>query len=1146
MTDTTPVSSSPKGKRRWPQLLLKLGLALVVLLVVVYFVATSSFFLKSVILPRVSHTLNASVTAGDASIHPFSAITLHDLKVQAVGKEPLLTVQEVRLHYHLWDIIGGNIHVDEVALVSPTIELVQDPDGSNNLDPILKALQGNPQTEPKPAPSTAPPKPLKVDLAKLTISHADIQQIKNYAGGRRDLVEVSNVNLTLNDLKNGATAKLQLDAGIRVENNPPSGTNGTLAATLNGNFNVALTSDLKPGPVNGSLDLTVSQAGGAFADFNACDVALACDITPTDIKQVALRFQKAGASLGELTVTGPFDANKLEGKLTVALSGIDRRLLNLVGAQSGIDFGTTTINSTNVIELAKAGAVISAAGQFNLNKLLVTRAGQTTPTLDFSAAYSVTADRTAQVATVNSLNLTATQNGASLLTAQLNSPMSLPLGGNAGNLGDAALNLTVANLSLADWKPFLGDAVTAGNVGVNLKVSSAQGGKQINFDLNTVVANLAVRAGSNDISQAEVRVAVQGQAAQLNQINLGKLQLQLLLQNQPAVTVSGSGTYDLAAGGADLSVKLEAALARLLAALPQPGVNVTSGDLVLVAHVTQKQKTQTVTGDVTLDKFAAQVGTSIFQDFGSQIHLDVAASPEQIQINKVTGSFTQNGNDGGGFEITGTAKPAQKSADVNVTLSNLNDHLLRPFLEPALAGKKLASVTVAGTIAAQYNPQAGSAVKANVQVSNLVVNDPAEKFPATPLAAGFSADASLNQQIAEVRQVQLTLTPTARANNQLTFSGRVDLTKPDAIQGNLKLAAEALDFTSYYDLFAGGTNAVTKAATPAPAPPSPSTGPEQEPAAVHTPLRDFTLAVDIGRIYLHEIAISNLLMTTKIDDSHVVVKPFQLTLNDAPINSTIDADLGLPGYKYNVGFDAQKIPLAPIVATFQPDRAGQIGGTMTANAQISGAGITGPSLKENLNGQYGLEITNLNLSVVNVRNKYLRIVINVVATLPQLLKSPESALSSLLSSATGQGGLMGDLEKSPIESVIVQGEAGSGKIGLKQALVQSSAFEVNAAGEVMLNSVLTNSTLKIPVTVSLSQKLAGQLNVASTNASGAYVALPPFLTMIGTVGDPKPDIDKLALAGTAAKALTGNLFKSSGTNSSPVEGILNKFFRKKK
>ena len=81
---------------------------------------------------------------------------------------------------------------------------------------------------------------------------------------------------------------------------------------------------------------------------------------------------------------------------------------------------------------------------------------------------------------------------------------------------------------------------------------------------------------------------------------------------------------------------------------------------------------------------------------------------------------------------------------------------------------------------------------------------PANKFPATPLAVSLQVDASLNRQVADVRQLQIALTPTARAANQINFSGHVDFSKTNAIQGNLKLAADSLDLTSYYDLFAGG------------------------------------------------------------------------------------------------------------------------------------------------------------------------------------------------------------------------------------------------------------------------------------------------------------------------------------------------------
>jgi hypothetical protein len=163
------------------------------------------------------------------------------------------------------------------------------------------------------------------------------------------------------------------------------------------------------------------------------------------------------------------------------------------------------------------------------------------------------------------------------------------------------------------------------------------------------------------------------------------------------------------------------------------------------------------------------------------------------------------------------------------------------------------------------------------------------------------------------------------------------------------------------------------------------------------------------------------------------------------------------------------------------------------------------------------------------------------------LSNPASAIASLFGGATGHGGLMNQLEQAPIEVISVQATAGNGRINLPSAIVQSSAFEADATGGVTLNSVLTNSTINIPVTVSLSQALAKQLNVTSTTASAnaAYVALPQFLTMTGTIGNPKANIDKLALAGVVVHSVTGNLLNPnpSGTNASPVGNLLNQLLK---
>src|SRR5262249_46090317 len=148
--------------------------------------------------------------------------------------------------------------------------------------------------------------------------------------------------------------------------------------------------------------------------------------------------------------------------------------------------------------------------------------------------------------------------------------------------------------------------------------------------------------------------------------------------------------------------------------------------------------------------------------------------------------------------------------------------------------------------------------------------------------------------------------PTQRAKNELQLKGRIDMTDTNAIQGNLKLLADSLDFTSYYDLFAGEGKSPEK--KPAPSPKqtakstkstseSAATEPQKEPDAVKLPLRNFTAEVNIGHCYLREVDIANFQTTTKIDAGHVVVKPLQLALNGAPVNANVDLDMGVPGYK---------------------------------------------------------------------------------------------------------------------------------------------------------------------------------------------------------------------------------------------------------
>jgi hypothetical protein len=1118
---------------------------LLILVIVTYFIVTSPAFIKGVILPRLGDAIHANVTVSDVSFSPFKQMVLRDLKVQAKGQAPVLTVPELNIRYHLRDILGGNLHVDEIALVSPTVELVENPDGSSNLDPLLKALSGKPSGTTSPQ-RTKPSKPPQIDLGRLALSNASIVKIKNYAGNRRDLLELTNLNVTLSNLKNGQSAALQLSAVLWVENSPLDGKNGFLAAAIKADSHFTLAADLKPASASGEAHLDVSSAGGVFRDFSAFSAALNCDLTPAEIQQVSLHFQNGGVPLGELAVSGPLALEKMEGRLQVKLQGVDRRLLNLVGAASGIDFGTTAINSTNEITLAKAGMLVTATGRFNADKVRLTRAGLTTPTLDFSAGYDVTVDRVAQNALFQELTLTGTQDGNPLLEAHLTRPMNVAWGTGANEVGESALDLAVTNLNLADWKPFLGGNAPGGNVNLQAQLLSQQQGRRLTFDVNSQIADFTAARDGKPTVPVAVSLQARGQAVDFKQLNLNEYRLQISRQNQQLLSVSGTGAYDLTNASADAQIALQASLAGLGNAFLEPGANVSSGRIELKGRVTQKQNAQSISGQLVLADFTGQIGKNSFHDFGSTMDLDISRTPEQIQIKKLDGTLTQGGNAGGNFDLTGSYDPARKTMQLTAALSGFNQDGLRPFLEPLLADKRLVSVAVNGNASVQYDPSRNSAIKADLQVANLVVNDPKGQFPATPLAAKLQIDTTLRKQAADIRQFQIGLTPTSRAQNKVQLHGQVDFSKTNAIQGNLKLSSDSLDLTSYYDLFAGGTNAGAKPPTATASQPQPVSGASQEPPAVTLPLQNFTVAANVGRLYLREVAITNLQTMVKLDGGHVTLKPFQFVLNGAPVNAAADLDFGVPGYKYNLALDADQVPFAPLVNTFAPDRRGQLVGALTAHAQISGAGVAGANLQKNLTGQFNIGATNLNLSVINVHSSILKSLVNVVATIPQLLSNPESAIVSLFGQATGQGGgLMNQLQQSPIEVIAAQGRAGAGRIDLSQATVQSAAFEADAQGNVILAPVLTNSTINIPIAISVSQPVAKQLNLASASASPgtSYVPLPQFLTMTGTIGDPKTQIKKTALVGLTVKSLGGGLLNGITNTASPVRSLLNQFLQ---
>jgi len=252
----------------------------------------------------------------------------------------------------------------------------------------------------------------------------------------------------------------------------------------------------------------------------------------------------------------------------------------------------------------------------------------------------------------------------------------------------------------------------------------------------------------------------------------------------------------------------------------------------------------------------------------------------------------------------------------------------------------------------------------------------------------------------------------------------------------------------------------------------------------------------------------------------------------------------VPGFKYDVALNANAIPLAPLVNSFVPERKGQIGGTTTLTTALKGAGVTGASLQKNLSGQFGFSTTNMNLSLANVRSPVINSVINVIVSIPNLIRDPTAAVGSLLGRLTGapaaRSGWADKLTASPVDAIAVRGQAAGGRVELQEAAVRSDAFLAEATGGLALASVLTNSAMEFPVMISLSRSLADEVGLvpAGTPTNAPYARLPDFFAMRGTLGKPDPKIDKLALAAVALKTGAGVLGRTGNAGVDNVGGTL--------
>lgn len=788
--DTSATLAAPAAKKSG--LIKKLAVAALVLgalVVVAYFLVTSAMFQKGVVLPRVAKALGADLTVTDTEISPFSSVVLHGVKLQLPGSDPIFTAKEIRARYSLMDIIGGKMTVEEAAVSGATINVVQNPDGTFNFTPIVKATESK---EPKPAKpaATSPSAPPKLNIKSISVKDSTIRFTKTEKSGARLLAELAGVNVTAANIQNGQPLKLTLGTDLKFEQSASaSAAPDALAAKLGSTFDIGLQADLMPQGVKGALRLDVSQALGAFADGKGLTTTLDLDLTMKEIKQLALRVARGQQTLATISASGPLDVMKQEGRVKLDIAGLDKNVLNLVGAKLGMDFGNTSISLANEVTLAKAGKAITAVGQFAANNFGVTQQGQTTPPLDLKLTYNVAVDLAGQSAVVQGFNFGALRNQQPLIAAALSKPLAVSWNTNAAsNVGDSEFSLNVTGLNLADWRPFIGKIAPDGRVDVALQVAAQNMGKKLGVNLTANVAGLTAFAGTNQFSQLGATVSLKAAVADFKQVNLEMLDAKTTQQGQPLANVMAAGQLDVGTMNANLGVSLAASLTRAASLVPVPGVKVAGGQVSFAGRVAQQaaiankqtNTTQTLTGKLNLTDFTGGYEKYAFDRLTTTVDVDADfLNSAQAVVRKLAVALSHAGQPAGTVEVAANYDLKKSAGTASVKVANLNENLLRPVLAPSLGDIKLLGGSISLSLDANHNPAAESLVKADVQVARLHLADAKGSVPNVPLDVRVLTEAALrqpakDQMLVTLKQLAGTLSANGRPGGTFEVAGNFD------------------------------------------------------------------------------------------------------------------------------------------------------------------------------------------------------------------------------------------------------------------------------------------------------------------------------------------------------------------------------------
>lgn len=1077
--------NTPARKTRRPRRLLLVLVSIPLVLVLLWTLATSSWFLQSVVLPRAARAMDATLEVDSIRLRPFSSLDLTGLRFATADGSVDASVASLETRYSLRDILRGTITVDRVLLDQPRIHLKPDP---------------GKVTEPKDPADTGP----------ATVA-LNIREVRITNGAFRltlpdQEVSAEGLNLTLGNLVTNQPASLDLEAGISYASGPADRV--ALKLALNSGF--TLTPELTPASATLAMAVELTETAGAFAEAREVRrVQLDADLKPDRVESLELAFFTPGdETLGRVRLSGPLDPATLAADLRLQVEDIGAPVLNLAGSANGMSFGDTRLAADLRVTVAEGAGRVSTSGYVTGEHVSIRSGEHTTPRFSFSVHQEANADLNAATAELRDLRVRAVDaEDRDMLTLLLSEPTRVAWGGEEPEVGDLILALVLERIDLAEWQAVLGPNLVAGTVRGRIELTAADQGKDLRLVTQTGITGLSVR--HEEMSLENISISLSGSLGVKDMKSLGveSLALRVARADSPVVHLETSGTADIATGAAEFSTRLQLDLAALAGMSPVPvaPLELRGGQLsgTLDLSMASLQAGAQARANFAVSGLDGKAGDLSLEGLALRFGGRVEQAADRIRVDDLTASLQRKGESV--LRLTAVARMQPEPlalSDTRVEIQELHLPVLAEWLSPA--DLRVVSGVLSGTLVPSLR-NGLMALRTDLTLNDFLARGEHTPEDTPPQTVVLTASLEAREAIAELKEMKLSWTATDRAENRLSVAGSFDGTDPEALALRVQSTGGRLDLTPWMHMFAATD------ATPAPAeapPPPARTGPGEEPPPVRLPLREAEISLGFERLFLEELETANLRIHVLADPHSVEAKEISLTLNDTPFKASALVDLSRPGYRYTLRGRLDPLELQPWVDTLAPAFANRFKGLLEADFSLEGEGVTGPSIRNNLNGNFRALLTDAEIRWADLDHMANQGVTSVKNLLLGLLRAVAPAL----------GIPPGDLINPPIHEMKANLRVGDGQLDVETFRVVNDSFRVSSAGRVSLADEIEDSRIRdIPVVMAVNTNIAKRARVyRPERVRDDMLELPPFIRVRGTLGEPDIDVQRRVITGLIA------------------------------